>query len=78
VKNDFLLEMYIKKITYAPVEQRLWRVSESTGQWRRAQGRALCFDLALHLAAMDNRDVISSHVQKWSISMPQLREEHSS
>lgn len=75
---NFLLESFAShEVPHAPAKQRPWRVSESPRLWSRAGDRALCSDLALHLAAMENKDVISSHIQKWSISLSQLREGHS-
>lgn len=78
MESNFLLESFAShEVPHAPAKQRPWRVSESPRLWSRAGGRALCSDLALHLAAMENKDVISSHIQKWSISLSQLREGHS-
>lgn len=78
MESNFLLESFAShEVPHAPAKQRPWRVSESPRLWSRAGDRALCSDLALHLAAMENKDVISSHIQKWSISLSQLREGHS-
>lgn len=78
MESNFLLESFAShEVPHVPAKQRPWRVSESPRLWSRAGGRALCSDLALHLAAMEDKDVISSHIQKWSISLSQLREGHS-